>query len=89
MSLRGLTYRCVDWVFVGVIVCLTGVAWSSSHEEAWQHVCRKAPYRVSKPISKNLMMALKRAGVGSHKTWTPTVAWVNDQCQALGMGRKP
>ena len=74
--------------WVGVLA-LMGMPWcvEASQTDAWQQICKKTPYRLTKPVPKKVQQALVRAGVGPQRIWAPTVAWVNEQCQALGFSR--
>ena len=48
----------------------------------WSQVCWHAPHQ---QMTQTIRLGLREARVlvGRHG-WQPTVAWVNEQCQALG-----
>lgn len=63
---------------------LSARAWviAETHQ-GWAQVCHDAPIRViTDSVKEGLREA--RVQVGLHG-WSPTVAWINEQCEVLGV----
>ena len=52
-------------------------------KEGWQQVCYETPHR---RLGRRQLEGLREAQVvvGAHG-WQPSVVWVNEQCEALGL----
>lgn len=82
----------MKWGFGGLIVISVLLVWYVSRMErrvelssrvGWSQVCWHAPHqRMTPSILEGLREARVQVGL---KGWHPTVAWVNEQCAALGM----
>ena len=83
------------WVWASSLFPIVGLVWYVGTIErrvelasrvGWAQVCWHAPHQRLNPV---VLDGLREAWVQvGHRGWQPTVAWVNEQCAALGMGRE-
>ena len=47
----------------------------------WERICYSAPY--ADPVPRQIAQWLRQEGVGEHRGWRLTAAWLNANCETV------